>query len=58
MELGCTVHFEPFFSNNDLVLIGDSLKEGDRVIVGTIAGLTEGIKVTPTEVANPVKVKQ
>ncbi len=52
------IHVEPFFSNNDLVLIGDSLKEGDRVIVGTIAGLTEGTKVTPTEVANPVKVKQ
>jgi len=52
------VHVTPLFSNNDLVLVGESLKEGDRVIVGTIAGLTEGMKVTATEVGNPVKVKQ
>lgn len=52
------VHVKPLFSNNDLVLVGESLKEGDKVIVGIISGLTEGAKVTPTEVANPVKVKQ
>jgi hypothetical protein len=52
------VHVKPFFSNNDLMLVGKSLHEGDRVIVGTISGLTEGMKVTPEEVPNPVKVKK
>ncbi len=52
------VPVEPLFSNNDLVLVGKSLNEGDRVIVGTVSGLSEGTKVTPTEVPNPVKVKK
>ncbi len=52
------VHVEPFFSNNDLMLIGQSLKAGDRVVVGVISGLTEGTRVTPVEVPNPVKVKK
>jgi RND family efflux transporter MFP subunit len=52
------VHFKPFFSNNDLMLVGKSLHEGDRVIVGTISGLTEGMKVTPEEVPSPVNVKK
>jgi len=52
------VHVKPFFSNNDLMLVGKSLHEGDRVIVGTISGLTEGMKVTPEEVPSPVKVKK
>jgi len=50
-------HVKPIFSNNDLVLVGHSLKEGDRVVVGTFNGLGEGMKVTPKEVPNPVKVK-
>ncbi len=53
-----SVHVEPFFTNNDLMLVGKSLKAGDRVIVGVISGLSEGSKVTPTEVPNPVKVKK
>jgi RND family efflux transporter MFP subunit len=52
------VHVKPLFSNNDLMLIGKSLNVGDRIIVGTISGLTDGTKVTPEEVPNPVKVKK
>jgi RND family efflux transporter MFP subunit len=52
-----SVHVTPFFSNNDLVLVKDALKEGDRVLVDIVNGLAEGMKVTPVEVANPVKVK-
>jgi multidrug efflux system membrane fusion protein len=52
------VHIKPLFGNNDLMLVGDSLKPGDRVVVGVISGLTEGSKVAPTEVPNPVKVKK
>jgi len=50
-------HLKPIFSNNDLVLIGQDLKAGDRVVVGTFNGLVEGMKVTPKEVPNPIKVK-
>ena len=53
-----TVHVEPFFTNNDLMLVGKSLHAGDRVIVGTVSGLAEGEKVKPQEVPNPVKVKK
>ena len=52
------VHIKPFFGNNDLMLIGEPLKAGERVVVGIISGLTEGTKVTPAEVPNPVKVKK
>ncbi len=50
-------HIKPIFSNNNLVLIGQDLKAGDRVVVGTFNGLVEGMKVTPKEVPNPIKVK-
>ena len=50
-------YIKSFFSNNELVLVGDSLKEGDRVVVGTVSGLAEGSKVTPTETTDPVKVQ-
>jgi len=50
-------HVTPIFSNNDLALVGNRLKEGERVVVGTFNGLGEGMKVTPKEVANPIKVK-
>ena len=53
-----TVHIKPLFGNNDLMLVGDSLKPGDRVIVGIVSGLAEGSKVVPVEVPNPVKVKK
>ena len=48
-------HIKPIFSTNELVLVGDTLKEGDRVVVGVFSGLTEGSKVAPEEVPNPVK---
>jgi len=50
------VHIKPLFSNNSLILIGNSLKTGDRVVVGTISGLVEGTKVVPKEVSNPIKI--
>ncbi|WP_294957532.1 efflux RND transporter periplasmic adaptor subunit [Sulfurovum sp.] len=50
-------YIKSFFSNNELVLVGDSLKEGDRVVVGTVSGLAEGSKVTLTETTDPVKVQ-
>ena len=43
------------YANNDLVMIAEGLKEGDKVIVGTVHALENGIKVTPTEVPNPIK---
>jgi len=43
------------YSNNDLVIIKSGLKEGDKVLVGTIQNLKEGTKVLATEVANPIK---
>jgi len=51
-------HIKPLFTNNDLLLVGESLKAGDRVVVGTISSLTRGDKVKPVEVPNPVKVKK
>lgn len=43
------------YSNNDLIIISEGLVEGDRVIVGTINTLANGMEVLPTEVPNPVK---
>lgn len=43
------------YSNNDLIIISEGLVEGDRVIVGTINTLVNGMEVLPTEVPNPVK---
>ncbi|MBL0721390.1 MAG: hypothetical protein JJV88_02285, partial [Sulfurovum sp.] len=42
------------YANNDLSIISKGLKEGDRVLVGTIAGLSNGTKVSVTEVTNPI----
>jgi len=52
------VHVKTLFGNNDLILVDKALKEGDRVVVGTISGLHDGMKVKAKEVANPVKVKK
>jgi len=52
------VYVHPLFTNNNLMLIKDSLNEGDRVLVGIISSLTDGSRVTPIEVSNPVKVKK
>jgi len=43
------------YSNNDLVIIKKGLEEGDRVLVGTISGLSDGTKVSVTEVTNPIR---
>ncbi|MDQ7046972.1 MAG: efflux RND transporter periplasmic adaptor subunit [Sulfurovum sp.] len=42
------------YTNNDLVMITQGLKAGEKVVVGTVNGLREGLKVTGTEVANPI----
>ncbi|SFV50993.1 Probable RND efflux membrane fusion protein [hydrothermal vent metagenome] len=42
------------YANNDLSIISKGLKEGDRVVVGTVAGLSDGTKVSVTEVKNPI----
>ncbi|GEM_PF-701873 len=42
------------YSNNDLVIIAGGIKEGDKIIVGSIKALRNGIKVVPTEVNNPI----
>ena len=43
-------------ANNDLAIILEGLKEGDRVLVGTVSGLSDGMLVTPHEVANPIQM--
>ena len=52
------VHITPLFTNNDLMLVGEELQVGDRVIVGVVSGLTEGMKASPSEVPNPVKIQK
>jgi len=42
------------YTNNDLVMISEGLKEADRVVVGTVHGLKVGLKVEATEVPNPI----
>jgi len=42
------------YTNNDFVMISEGLKEGDRVVVGTVHGLQEGLKVEATEVSSPI----
>lgn len=42
------------YANNDLVMISEGLKVGDRVLVGTVHALKEGLKVEATEVSNPI----
>jgi len=43
------------YSNNDLAIVSEGLVEGDRIVVGTINALHMGIKVSATEVDNPIK---
>ena len=43
------------YSNNDLIIISEGLKVGDKVIVGTINALRDGTKVSLSEVENPIK---
>ena len=45
------------YANNDLVVISEGLNEGDKVVVGTINGLHNGLVVTPTEVPNPIQIR-
>jgi len=42
------------YANNDLVMISEGLKAGDKVVVGTVHALKEGLKVVASEVANPI----
>ncbi len=50
-----TKQIELSFSNKDLVIVKNGLKEGDRVIVSDIAKLRNGLVVEPIEVENPIK---
>ena len=50
-----TKQIEQAYVNNDLAIISKGLTEGDRVLVGTINALIDGMKVSPTEVKNPIK---
>lgn len=43
------------YSNNDLVIIQEGLREGEKVLVGTIRTLREGMSVIATEIDNPIK---
>jgi len=43
------------YSNNDLAIIKKGLKEGDRVVVGVVNGLSAGRKVIAKDVANPIE---
>jgi RND family efflux transporter MFP subunit len=45
------------YSNNDLAIITSGLKEGDRVVVGVVSGLYDGMKVVVKDVANPINKK-
>ncbi len=42
------------YANNDLVIISEGLKEGEKIVVETIKGLHTGLLVLPAEVANPI----
>ena len=43
------------YSNKDLAIIKDGLKEGDRVVVSDIAKLKDGLLVNPSEIVNQIK---
>ena len=45
------------YANNDLVVISEGLNEGDKVVVGTINGLHNGLVVTPTKIPNPIQIR-
>lgn len=49
-----TRQIKPIYSNNDLVIIGEGLQENDKVVVGTVNALRNGLKVSFTEVDNPI----
>ena len=42
------------YSNNELVIIREGLQENDKVVVGTVSALRDGLKVSSTEVDNPI----
>lgn len=44
------------YSNKDLVIISEGLKEGDKVIVSDITKLRNGMSVEATQVENPIKL--
>ncbi len=61
VETNATLHkryITPLFSNNDLVIVKEGLKPGDRVVTDVTAGLAEGLVVEPVEVANPIHVER
>lgn len=45
------------YSNNDLVIIAEGLKVGDRVVVGNMNGLMPGTKVNASEIKNPIQAQ-
>jgi len=49
-----TRQIQSSYSTNDFVIISEGLKEGDRVVVGTINGLRNGLLVEASEVPNPI----
>lgn len=49
-----TKQIEQIYANNSLAIISKGLQEGDRVLVGTINTLKDGLKVSPSEVKNPI----
>jgi len=50
-----TRQVESSYSNNDLVIIGKGLNVGDKVLVGTVKDLHNGLLVSEIEVDNPIK---
>jgi len=51
-------YIRPIFENNDLVLVGKSLKEGDRVVTETLNNLADGLKIAPVEVPDPIHIEK
>ncbi len=49
-----TKQIKSSYANNDLVVIDKGLEKGDKIVVGTINGLRQGIRVQATEVNNPI----
>lgn len=46
---------EQGYANNELAIIAEGVQAGDKVLVGTVSALVEGMSVRPTEVPNPIK---
>ena len=49
-----TKQVQTSYANNDLAIVSEGLKEGDRIVVGTINALRNGTKVSMNEVENPI----